>query len=141
MLKETLEVQLPHLVEIINASFTSGSFPVEFKIALVRPLLKKPTLNKDSYKNYPPVSNLAFIGKVTDRWRHPGSLLTCRPMALRKNISQFIDSFTLRRQHSSRFRTTLLGHLGGGQAAICAVSRPLSGVRHCGQGQVAGLPS
>ena len=50
MLKETLEIYLPHPVEIINASFTFGTFPEEFKTAAVRPLLKKPTLNKDIYK-------------------------------------------------------------------------------------------
>ena len=68
LLKDTLDVRMPHLIEIISASFTSEIFPEEFKTALVRPPLKKPTLNKDIYKNYTGlVSSLAFIGKLTKK--------------------------------------------------------------------------
>ena len=31
------------------------------------PLLKKPTLDKDTFKNYRPVSNLNFLSKVTEK--------------------------------------------------------------------------
>ena len=52
---------------IINLSFTEGSFPSHFKSAHVSPLLKKPSLNKDSMKNYRPVSNLSFLSKVLEK--------------------------------------------------------------------------
>ena len=37
------------------------------KIALVKPLLKKSGLDKESLKNYRPVSNLSFVSKVLER--------------------------------------------------------------------------
>jgi hypothetical protein len=41
--------------------------PTSFKGAIVRPLLKKPGLDKDILKNYRPVSNLPFISKVLEK--------------------------------------------------------------------------
>jgi hypothetical protein len=41
--------------------------PSTFKKAVVRPLLKKPGLDKEVIKNYCPVSNLSFISKVVER--------------------------------------------------------------------------
>ena len=45
-------------------SLVESSVPSTFKKAVVRPLLKKPTLDKEVLKNYHPVSNLPFISKV-----------------------------------------------------------------------------
>ena len=42
-------------------------FPNDFKNAIVKPLLKKPSLDKDELKNYMPVSNLHFISKVIEK--------------------------------------------------------------------------
>jgi hypothetical protein len=44
-----------------------GVFPEDFKLALVSPLLKKPSLSKEELKNYRPVSNLNFISKSLER--------------------------------------------------------------------------
>jgi hypothetical protein len=41
--------------------------PTSFKGAIVRPLLKKPGLDKDIPKNYRPVSNFPFISKVLEK--------------------------------------------------------------------------
>ena len=41
----------------------SGIFPQSQKTAYVRPLIKKPTLDKEIFKNYRPISNLRFLGK------------------------------------------------------------------------------
>ena len=41
--------------------------PSTFKKAVVRPLLKKPGLDKEVIKNYCPVSDLSFISKVVER--------------------------------------------------------------------------
>ena len=38
-----------------------------FKNAIVKPLLKKPSLGKHKLKNYRPVSNLHFISKVIEK--------------------------------------------------------------------------
>ena len=34
--------------------------------AIVKPLIKKPSLDEEDVKNYRPVSNLAFLGNVID---------------------------------------------------------------------------
>ena len=44
-----------------------GTFPSIFKTALVKPLLKKPSLDHNDLKNYRPVSNLPFLSKVIER--------------------------------------------------------------------------
>ena len=54
-------------MSIVNLSLTEGCFPSHFKSALVSPLLKKPTLNKDDMKNYRPVSNLSFLSKILEK--------------------------------------------------------------------------
>ena len=58
-LKEHLECLLP--------SITTGIVLTKMKVALVTPLLKKPSLDKDVMKNFRPVSNLSFISKLTER--------------------------------------------------------------------------
>lgn len=53
------------VTEIIDISLDSGIFPVSSKEAVVIPLLKK--LGLDSvFKNLRPVSNLAYIPKLTE---------------------------------------------------------------------------
>ena len=54
---------LPLLTSIINESLTKGEFPNYFKNAIVKPLLKKPRLDKDELKNYRPVSNFPKLLK------------------------------------------------------------------------------
>jgi hypothetical protein len=48
-------------------SLVESSVPSTFKKAIVRPLLKKPSLDKEVLENYHPVSNLPFISKVVER--------------------------------------------------------------------------
>ena len=54
LLKQTLDIQIPTLVNIINMSFASGSFPRQLKTAVVKPLLKRPSLDKNNLQNYRP---------------------------------------------------------------------------------------
>jgi hypothetical protein len=42
-------------------------FPKGMKIALITPLLKKPSLCPDDLSNYRPVSNLSFLSKLVER--------------------------------------------------------------------------
>ena len=61
---------LPHiidtLVKIINASLEQGVFAKKWKMAIVRPLLKKLGLDL-TFKNYRLVSNLCFLSKVLEK--------------------------------------------------------------------------
>ena len=63
LLNECVDVPLPPITKIINLSLDSGYFPRTWKCALVRPLLKKDGL-PPVFKNFRPVSNLAFILKL-----------------------------------------------------------------------------
>ena len=66
-LTHCLDDLLPHLTSIINDSLHSGLFPSAFKSAIVKPLLKKTTLNPEILKNYRPVSNLSFLSKILEK--------------------------------------------------------------------------
>ncbi len=66
MLKECLPVILSHLTKIVNLSLMLGDVPVELKMAIIRPLLKKLGL-EPQFKNYRPVSNLSFLSKLIEK--------------------------------------------------------------------------
>ena len=55
------------LHHVINWSLSSAQLPQSQKTAHVRPLLKKPSLDCEEYKNYRPVSNLSFASKLTEK--------------------------------------------------------------------------
>ena len=55
------------IVYIVNLCITTGHFPNTLKSAIVKPLLKKPTLDPHILKNYRPVSNLPFLSKVIEK--------------------------------------------------------------------------
>ena len=64
IIKENIDEFLEIYRDIINASLQEGKFADEWKIAILRPLLKNRKLDhKES--NYRPVSNLSFLSKVT----------------------------------------------------------------------------
>ena len=66
LIKEHLEDFVPIMTDIINNSLQNGKIPDKLKIAAVRPLLKKANLPLED-KNYRPVSNLSYIGKLIER--------------------------------------------------------------------------
>jgi hypothetical protein len=67
LLKSCIDVLLTPITSLINMSLSEGKFPSAFKIAHVVPLLKKPSLCKETMKNYRPVSNLCFISKLLEK--------------------------------------------------------------------------
>ena len=66
LLKEILPAVAPSLTKIINISLEHGIFVAAWKIAIIRPLLKKVGLDLIS-SNYRPVSNLVFLSKVLEK--------------------------------------------------------------------------
>ncbi len=60
----SLEVDL---LEVVNTSLLSGTFPNSMKTAVVKPLLKKRNLDSTMLSNYRPISNLPFIGKIIEK--------------------------------------------------------------------------
>ena len=67
LLYQNIGIILPVITRIVNSSLTEGYFPSSLKNALVRPLLKKSSLDSNSLGNYRPVSNLPFLGIVTEK--------------------------------------------------------------------------
>ncbi|KAI2645280.1 RNA-directed DNA polymerase from mobile element jockey [Labeo rohita] len=55
------------LLEVVNTSLLSGTFPNSLKTAVVKPLLKKSNLDNTILSNYRPISNLPFIGKIIEK--------------------------------------------------------------------------
>ena len=66
LLKDHITILTPIITKMINLSLQTGEFPTEWKLAFVKPLLKKPGL-ATTLKNYRPISNLSFISKITER--------------------------------------------------------------------------
>ena len=67
LIKDHLPILLPTLCTIVNKSLQQSQMPSELKTAIVKPLLKKKHLDKENYKNYRPVSNLPYLGKVIEK--------------------------------------------------------------------------
>ena len=59
LLKRMIDVCLPFITKIVNLSLEMGKFIYQWKVAIVRPLLKKVGLDLVE-KNYRPVSNFHF---------------------------------------------------------------------------------
>jgi len=61
-----VDVLLPYVTAVIDTSLhdhrgSGTTIPSSHKHAVVTPLLKKPGLDAEELKNYPPVSNLTFV--------------------------------------------------------------------------------
>ena len=67
VLKACLGALLPVICKIVNLSFSSSHVPEAFKEAIVTPLIKKQSLDRENLKNYRPVSNLPFISKLVEK--------------------------------------------------------------------------
>jgi len=64
LIPNVLTQLIPFFVRITNLSLSSGIFPSALKAAIIRPLLKKPNLDKQVLSNYRPVSNLSFLSNL-----------------------------------------------------------------------------
>ncbi len=66
LLKELLPVAEELLLNIINSSLSLGHVPKPFKLAVIKPLIKKP-LDPCELANYRPISNLPFMSKILEK--------------------------------------------------------------------------
>ncbi len=91
LLKELSPVAEEPLLNIINSSLSLGHFPKPFKLAVIKPLFKKPQLDPSELANYRPISNLLFMPTILEKVSKK-SLLNCAPsckkMTSVKNFSQ-----------------------------------------------------
>ena len=91
LVKDCLDLLVTPITNIINYSFAEKVFPDRFKLAIVTPLLKKPTLPKNDLKNYRPVSNLHFISKIVEK-------------VVAKQIKQHVDGCGLDNPFQSAYK-------------------------------------
>ncbi|XP_062582897.1 uncharacterized protein LOC134244661 [Saccostrea cucullata] len=93
VLKQCSESILPIITEIINKSFSEASVPLDFKKAIVRPLIKRQGLDKDEFKNYRPVSNLPFLSKVLEK-------------AVASRLEKYLNDYQLHDNVQSAYRSS-----------------------------------
>ena len=98
LLYVNLDVHLPTITNISNTPLTTGIVPRDLKTAVVKPLLKKPSLEKNLLKNFRPVSNLPFLSKILKK-----VVLHKLLSHLQENLSNPFQSS--RTQHRDRFVT------------------------------------
>ncbi|KAF7249458.1 RNA-directed DNA polymerase from mobile element jockey [Varanus komodoensis] len=55
------------ILEVVNASLREGRVPAPLKEAVIRPVLKKASLDPEMATNYRPTANIPFLGKVLER--------------------------------------------------------------------------
>ena len=67
LLKSCLDMLLPVICRNVNQSMIFANVPSDFKSAIVTPLIKKASLDKENMKNYRPVSNLPFMSKLLEK--------------------------------------------------------------------------
>ena len=66
LIKKGVSHIIPTLTKLVNISLQFGVFPDKWKMAIIRPLLKKAGLDQ-CYCNYRPVSNLPFLSKLLEK--------------------------------------------------------------------------
>uniref|UniRef100_A0A803U146 Reverse transcriptase domain-containing protein n=1 Tax=Anolis carolinensis TaxID=28377 RepID=A0A803U146_ANOCA len=103
LIKSAREGLVDWFVLIINASLEQGFFPSHLKQAVVRPLLKKVSLDSTVLNNFRPISNLPFLGKVLER-------------VVASQLQGFLDDINYLDQSQSGFRP---GH--GTETALVAL--------------------
>ena len=90
ILKKMLPEVIPLITKIVNVSLTEGTFCRDWKIAVVRPLLKRLGLEL-ILPNYRLVSNLTFVSKVIER-------------CMLLQLSDHCESYDLQPDYQSAYR-------------------------------------
>ena len=67
ILLDCLDLLGPVIWKIVNLSLETSFMPTELKQAVIRPLLKKPGLDHQHYRNFRPISNLTFLSKAIEK--------------------------------------------------------------------------
>ena len=65
LIVDCIDILLPILTKLINFSLVTGEFHSHWKLAIVRPLLKKPG-DDLQFTNFRPVSNLQYVSKLVE---------------------------------------------------------------------------
>jgi len=67
LIKRSSGILAPVITRMCNASFQQSALPTRCKHAIVRPLLKKSSLDPNDPSSYRPISNLSFLSKIVEK--------------------------------------------------------------------------
>ena len=67
LIKDCIIQLSPFITRLFNYSLTSGVVPNSFKLAIIKPLIKKQSLDHNLLSSYRPISNLSFLSKSLER--------------------------------------------------------------------------
>jgi hypothetical protein len=62
-----MDLLLPVITRIVNISLQCGKLTEELKEAVLISLLKKPSLDREVFSSYRPISNLTFVSKCCEK--------------------------------------------------------------------------
>ncbi|KAG2462775.1 RTXE polymerase, partial [Polypterus senegalus] len=93
LVKSNVSDLSPLIADIINNSLQSGLVSLALKIAIIRPHLKKSSLDSEVLANYRPISNLAFLSKVLEK-------------VVLVQLQDHLKKFNLFEKFQSSFRTS-----------------------------------
>ena len=113
LLKKCVHCLSPVITKIVNLSLSSGIFPEPLKHAIITPILKKPSLDKENLSNYRPISNLSFLSKLLER-------------IVLKRLTNYLHSNNLLNKYQSaytKFHSTETVLLSVHNAIITAMSK------------------
>ncbi len=107
LLKELLPVAEEPLLNIINSSLSLGHVPKPFKLAVIKPFIKKTKLDPCELANYRPISNLPFMSKfVRKSCVCSIVLLLAKKMISMKNFSHVLGSTIAQKLHLLKLQMT-----------------------------------
>ena len=89
------------ITAIMNSSLESSTVPDAFKQAVVRPVLKKVTLDEDALCSYRPISNLPFLSKLVEK-------VIARQLNIHLDMNTLRDPFQSAYRHGHSTETALL---------------------------------
>ena len=93
--EDNISCLLPVITDLVNLSLSSGSIDGA-KLGNVIPLIKNQKLDANNLKNYRPVTNLTFLGKLIER-----VVLKRLESQLAKNNLNCSDQFAYKKHHST----------------------------------------
>jgi hypothetical protein len=104
LLKKSLNVLLPSITQILNRSLQEAIVPDCFKVASVKPLLKKDTLDPEQYKIIIPSPTFLFFQKSWNVLLLSNWTSTHSPILIKKSCNQHIEDSIRQKLHSLKFK-------------------------------------
>uniref|UniRef100_A0AAY4B9C9 Reverse transcriptase domain-containing protein n=1 Tax=Denticeps clupeoides TaxID=299321 RepID=A0AAY4B9C9_9TELE len=91
LLKQIAPNVISSILKIVNSLLSTGHVPSSFKVAVIRPLIKKPDLDRSQLSNYRSISNLPFISKILEK-------------VVAQQLSTYLDCNNIHEVYQSGFR-------------------------------------